>query len=383
MRIVSRRSLILTLSLAILICGSLLTGCVSGRFEPSGWDGITLSDDTLYACSDGKFLALNLSEKTIRDFTPVDEDSGSSSLFGCGGSSAPQLTSFAAPVVSGSLLYASTYIGEVYALDTTTGAKKWDYITNHQIVGSPAIAGNALIIASGDKIYKLDAQKGVPLWDKPFDASGKIWCTPVISDSIIYFGTLGHKVYAVDLETGENKWEKGFSGAIASTPLIVDDTLYIGTLNNQFYALDITEEGRTRWEFETDNWVWTQALFHEGTIFFGSFGGSVYALDASSGEMKTQWGNPYSTESGDRIRARPAIAGDVLLIGSQDDHVYGLNLEDGMQAWRPIAFDDDIMADPYVSGTTVYFLDKDSKVHAVNGEKGVEIWPQPVELNQD
>ncbi len=118
MRIVSRRSLILTLSLAILICGSLLTGCVSGRFEPSGWDGITLSDDTLYACSDGKFLALNLSEKTIRDFTPVDEDSGSSSLFGCGGSSAPQLTSFAAPVVSGSLLYASTYIGEVYALDT-------------------------------------------------------------------------------------------------------------------------------------------------------------------------------------------------------------------------------------------------------------------------
>ncbi len=257
MRIVSRSSLILTLSLAILICGLLLTGCVSGRFQPSGWDGITIEDDTFYACSDGKFLAVDLSEKTIRDFSPVDDDSGSGSLFGCSGSSAPKLTSYAAPVVVGSLMYACTYGGDVYALDAATGAIKWDYSTKHQIVGSPAIAGNALIVASGDKLYKLDAQKGITLWDKPFDASGKIWCTPVISGNTVYFGTLGHKVYAVDIETSDKKWERGFSGAIASTPLIVADTLYIGTLNNKFYALDITAEGSTRWELETGNWVWT------------------------------------------------------------------------------------------------------------------------------
>ncbi|MFO8102259.1 MAG: PQQ-binding-like beta-propeller repeat protein [Dehalococcoidia bacterium] len=358
------------------------TGCVSGRFEPSGWDGITLSGETLYTCAGGKFLTLNLSDKTIQDFTPVGEDSETGSLFGCTGSSTTQLTSYAAPVVAGSLFYASTYAGDVYALDSSTGAQKWAYSTNHQIVGGPVVNETALIFAAGDKLYKLDAQKGISLWDKPFDASGKIWCTPVISDEIIYFATLGHKVYALDIETGKKIWERGFSGAIASTPLIVNDTLYTGTLDNKFYALDITDGGSTRWEFETDNWVWTQALFDEGTIYFGSFGGSVYALNANTGELKSGWIVPFKTESGDRIRARPVIIGEVLLIGSQDDHVYGLNLEDGMQAWRPVRFDDDIMADPCVSGTTVYFLDKDSELHAINGQTGTEIWPQTIELSK-
>ena len=181
MRIVSRRSLILTLSLAILISGLLLTGCVSGRFEPSGWDGITVSGNTLYACTDGKFLALDLPDKTIRDLTPVEDDSESSSLFGCTGSSAPQLTSYAAPTIAGSTIYACTYSGDVYALDCSTGVTRWDYSTKHQIVGGPVISGTALLVASGDKLYKLDALKGIPLWDKPFDANGKIWGTPFVS----------------------------------------------------------------------------------------------------------------------------------------------------------------------------------------------------------
>ncbi len=384
MRVFSRNSLILKLLFAILICGLLLTGCVSGRFEPSGWDGITVSGDTLYACSDGKFLALDLSDRTtIRDFTPGDNDSESSSFLGCGGSSAPKLTSYSAPVVSGSVFYTGTYIGEVYALDATTGAKKWDYSTDHHIVGGPVISGDALVIASGDKLYKLDINNGDPLWDKPFDTGGKIWSTPVISGNVIYFGNLDHKVYAVDLETKEKIWEKGFAGAIASTPLIINDTLYIGTLNNKFYALDIANNGNPIWDkpFETDNWVWTQAVYHQGTIYFGSFGGNVYAIDAETGKMNPGWGSPYKTETGDRFRAKPAIMGDVLVIGSQDDNIYGLNLQDGGEAWAPLHFENDIMADPYISGTTVYFMDKKDKVHAINAELGNQTWSKQLETD--
>ncbi len=388
MHVLSRNSSTLKVVLIILISSSLLAGCMDGRFEPSGWDGFTVSSDTLYACSDGQFLALNLSDQaTIRNFTPEGGDQGSSSFFGCTGSSAPKLTSYSAPVISGSTFYTGTYIGEVHARDAITGARKWEpYDTGKQIVGGPAIKGNSLIVAAGDKLYKLNTDTGKPAlnWEEPFDAGGKIWCTPVISGSTVYFGDLNHEVYAVDLATKEEVWKQGFAGAIASTPLIVDDTLYIGTLDNKFYAMDITNGGELVWDepFETDNWVWTQAVHHEGTLYFGSFGGSVYAIDADTGKMNPEWVSPYITESGDRIRAKPAIVGDVLVIGSQDDSIYGLKLQDGMEAWAPLHFEDDIMADPYYSGigTTVYFMDKDDVIHAINAELGNQIWYKHLEI---
>jgi len=379
MQNISLRRLIPLLVSATLICCLLLTGCVSHQFEASGWDGLQLSDDTLFVCSNGRFLALDISEQTVRDFTPLDKDSGSSSLFGCGGSSAPRLTCYSAPVISGSLFYAATYIGDVFAIDTQSGAIKWSYETDHQIVGGPVVAEDAIIVASGDKIYKFDSITGTRLWE-PVDTSGKIWGTPIVWQDTIFFGNLNHKIYSVDLESGDINWEKGFSGAFASTPLAVNDTLYIGSLDNKFYALNIND-GSTKWEFETDNWVWTKAAYHQGTVFFGSFGGSVYAINAETGALDAGWGRPYQTETGDRIRAMPVIVDDVLVIGSQDDHVYGLDINDGTQSWATLRYEDDIMADPCVSGSTVYFLDKDHYVHAINGESGSRLWSKLVEID--
>jgi outer membrane protein assembly factor BamB len=350
---------------------------MDGRFEAGGWNGLAVSGDTLYICYNGKFLYMDLTDKTIANYTPDEQNSGSSFL-GCSGSASPKLVAYATPVVSGSIFYTGTYTGDVYALDAATGAKKWEYATEKHIVGGPAISGDALVIAAGDKLYKLNAKNGNLLWDEPFDTSGKIWSTPVISGSAVYFGNLAHKFYAVDLETGEEIWSKSFDGAIASTALIVEDTLYFGTFENKFYALD-TATGEPRWvePFKAENWFWTRAAFQDETIYVGSFNGIVYALDAAVGTKKWE----YDTGTGDRLRAAPVIAGNVLVIGSQDDHIYGLNLQDGTEAWAPLLFENDIMSDPWVEGNTVYFLVKKEGVYAINAETRDQIWSDPLELD--
>ena len=329
------------------------------------------------------FLALDLSDQiTIRDFTPGDDDSESSSFLGCSGSSAPQLTCYSAPVISGSVFYAGTYIGEVWALDAFTGARKWEpYESGKNIVGGVAVAGNALVFAAGDELYRLDTRTGRLAWDEPFDTGGKIWCTPVISGSTVYFANLHHKVYAVNLQSGLMEWEQGFNEAIASTPLIVDDTLFVGTFGKKFYALDISQQGAPVWDepFKAEDWFWTRPAYHDGTIYVGTLGGKFYAIDAITGQPR--WDQPYDTGTGDRIRSAPVIVGDVVIFGSQDDSVYGLKLKDGREAWAPQRFEDDIMADPYVSGSVVYFLDKDDEVHAINAELGNEIWHKKLEID--
>lgn len=381
--LLSRHDLIvkfLLASLAILICGLLLTGCMGGRFTPTGWAGPTVSNGTLYVASfkDGDLLSVNLSDRSVTDLTPRAGEKPSSFL-GCQGSEPPVLVPYGTPLVwSGTMVYVASYEGKIYAM-TPSGAEKWRYDTKSRIVGSPAIDttdGNPLIVAAGHKLYAFDTEiSGTLAWVKPFKAKGEIWSTPVISNGRIYFGDKEHKLYAVDLETGELVWEKGFDGPVLSTPLIVDGTLYIGTFESKFYALN-AETGKEVWAkpFEADDWFWTTPAYSQGTVFVGSMDHIVYALDATTGQSKWQ----YQTQG--PIRAAARVAEGILIIASKDGFVYGLDPETGKEKWAPKNLDKKIMADPWIDGDTTYVLNQDDMLFALDAQTGQELWSKSLEL---
>ena len=72
--LISRFGLILKLTLVVLLCVLILTGCDTGRFNPDGWAGPVVDDDTLVVCSreDDSVIALDLSDnrKTLWEFAP-------------------------------------------------------------------------------------------------------------------------------------------------------------------------------------------------------------------------------------------------------------------------------------------------------------------------
>jgi len=367
-------------SLAILICGLLLTGCMGGQFNPNGWAGPAVSNGFLYAASfkDGDLLKIDLSDKSIIDLTPRASEKPSSFL-GCQGSEPPVLIPYGTPLVwSGSMVYVASYEGKIYAL-TPNGAEKWRYDTKSRIVGSPAIPatdGNPLIVAAGKKLYAFDTETaGALAWAKPFKATGEIWSTPVISNGRVYFGDKNHKLYAVNMETGELVWEKGFDGPVLSTPLIVDGVLYIGTFESKFYAIDAVT-GNEVWAqpFKADDWFWTTPAYSNGTIYVGSMDHIVYALDATTGQSKWQ----YQTQG--PIRAAARIAEGTLIIASKDGFVYGLDPETGTQKWAPKDMDKKIMADPWIEGNTIYVLNQDDMLFALDAQTGQELWYKSLEL---
>jgi len=58
------------------------------------------------------------------------------------------------PAIAGKTVYFCSRNGRVYALDTTTGARRWDYATGGPIDGSPALANGRLYVTSCDgKVY--------------------------------------------------------------------------------------------------------------------------------------------------------------------------------------------------------------------------------------
>jgi outer membrane protein assembly factor BamB len=85
----------------------------------------------------------------------------------------------------------------VYALDASTGALKWNYTTGKEPASSPAVSGGVVYVSSWDRnVYALDASTGALKWKYAiiphvYDIPPS---SPAISGGIVYVSSEG--VYA-------------------------------------------------------------------------------------------------------------------------------------------------------------------------------------------
>ena len=61
--------------------------------------------------------------------------------------------------------------------------------------------------------------------------------TPVIFDRLVYFGTRGKYLYAVDAKTGLEEWKYRTHGGVLSSPTVSEGVVYFGCFGRKLYAL--------------------------------------------------------------------------------------------------------------------------------------------------
>ena len=108
-------------------------------------------------------------------------------------------------------------------MDITNGTKKWDFLTGGWINSSPIVSNGVVYFGSNDyKLYAVDATTGVKKWEAMPQQFEFIESSPVIYNGLVYVG-VGKSVYAYDATTGTQKWSflsgRGFG---AATACIVD-----------------------------------------------------------------------------------------------------------------------------------------------------------------
>jgi len=137
----------------------------------------------------------------------------------------------ATPIVVGSTMYTSGYIGIVYALDATTGQELWRFvpkIPEHALRGPCCDAVNRGVAVSAGKVYvasldgvlhALDAATGRQIWQADTIADHGMDYTstgaPVIAHNVVVIGNGGADmgkggvrgyISGYDLQTGALKW---------------------------------------------------------------------------------------------------------------------------------------------------------------------------------
>jgi outer membrane protein assembly factor BamB len=121
--------------------------------------------------------------------------------------------------------------------------------------------------------------------------------------------------------------------------------------------------------------------YADGKLYVASVDGKLAALDASTG--KTIWRDDTRTRGWfgfghkrypDALYAGgPAVSGDLLVVGTLDGHVYGMDAATGKQRWAA-EVSDEVVSRPTIDNGVVYARTNDGRIYALDAATGERKW---------
>ena len=293
--------------------------------NPQGWSAGAITDDTIVmGTRQGEVRALDLASGETRWKFELESEDRVRAVYGT-------------LALSEDTVFIGGYDGFVYAVDKERGERKGKWPEDIDapigaIVGSPALVDDLLIVSSTDSsVYALkfeseDSSGRVTFhkeWE--FRTDSKVWSSPIVKGDTVYFASLDHKVYAANVENGEEIWSFETGGAVVASPLVENGRVYIGAFDNIFYALTAAT-GDEVWRFEgASNWYWSQALIVGDVVYVASLDGNLYALNKNTGDEL------WKVETDGPIVGSPVALFDMLVVPSDDGRIRLLRLADGTE----------------------------------------------------
>lgn len=278
--------------------------------------------------------------------------------------------------------------GRVVALvpNGTTGVtEKWRFDTADATDASPTIGpdGTLYIGCFDGNFYALDKNTGAEKWH--FDTNTLsldptyIYSSAAVSrdGSTVYVGfganvgaPTGGGICAFS-NTGQLLWVKNVANSVECSPVIgADGTIYAGDFDGVVYALN--PDGTEKWHRQLSGQVWgSPAIGGDGTIYLGTLANVFVALTPNN---QVKWQRQFIVPGG------PAVGPDgTVYVGSfGDSSLYALNPGDGSTKWQapaqPLAG-----ATPTVRADgAILFAGVNNSLSAYSPADGSILWSRPL-----
>ena len=139
------------------------------------------------------------------------------------------------------LVFAATWMGHVYAMDSRTGTIRWRYDLPRAdnidagFASGPALANETLFIVDyTGRVMALDAHNGRPHWI--FQGQGSIVASPIVLMSNdagmdVYVANQDGNLTALNGINGAQEWHI-YLGELRSMPVAVKGTLFVGSVGD-------------------------------------------------------------------------------------------------------------------------------------------------------
>ena len=198
------------------------------------------------------------------------------------------------------------------------------------------------------------------LWT--FSMGSPVHSSPAIYKDNIYFVSSEGILKAIDMETGEEKWDLDLKASCNSSPMIHNNRLYIGC-DDGLKAVNINSHDIV-WDYDCGN-VASTPFYYKDIIYFGSDDGHLYGLN-DDGKVK------FNKNLDGELKSSPVVSEDTIYIGSTNSKFYSIDTDEHKN-WE-FTTGDEILSSPGYVNDSVIFGSNDGNIYCLNVSKGDLIW---------
>lgn len=233
------------------------------------------------------------------------------------------------PLISDGVVYS---VGSsVTALDAQTGQQEWEHELETQTGPTPALTEDLLFVPVGQRLVALNREDGSEQWSNtlPRPAENGLTVAPPVVTVPLAARRNETGLIAYDATSGDRLWEHATlaarttaidDGQVYTTGYLQDgDTGVLRTLS----ALD----GAVLWETELDHPDAKPVITDDEVLIPDR--GTLAVHDPIDGTRSRSLGT-----FGDRLRTPPAVFEGTAFIGTRDQEILAISIDDGSTVWR-------------------------------------------------
>jgi outer membrane protein assembly factor BamB len=228
-------------------------------------------------------------------------------------------------------------------------------------------------LAAGTQVYAVDLNTGSEKWRYPTKANPKIsfYANPVLTaDGQLIVPSYNHTLYSLNPATGTENWNfPGSTNRLIGSPLVTEKMIYQPSADDHIYAVDLT--GKQVWVQSTGGPLWAQPATSPdcGCIYVASMDHIVYSFNSATGTLL--WKSP---DLGGALVSTPTISTDgVLYVGTFGKEMIALDATSGRILWR-FTTQDWVWSGPSIANNVLYFGDLSGYLYALNAADGTTLW---------
>ena len=133
--------------------------------------------------------------------------------------------------------------GQLLALESADGREVWRRPLGGPVRIQPAFGGDRLFISIDDgRLAALDVTTGKLLWEQSLTGNPR----EVLPLDAVFVGTTGNYLYRISPSNGRIEWRWRTGGDIVGAPVVDEERVYFASLDNMLWALD-RDSGVQRW----------------------------------------------------------------------------------------------------------------------------------------
>ena len=268
-------------------------------------------------------------------------------------------------------------------------APLWRFRAGSAVRTTPvASAGRIFVANARGEVLAVDL-RGELLWSVKLTKGEKEDGTPIEEiidaplacfDDLLLAGTADGTIYALDVATGEERWQYEIGGSILGTPnrILVpaadEDTdraavVVVSQNDGALHCVGMTD-GQPIWQTEGVSRCDGSPAVGDGRVIFGSCVAALHVFSATDGRLERD----IEVGADSEVAGGVAVYGDAVFTGSRSGRVLRANLRTGDILWMNDDSEDEVFTTPAVSRDYVVFASGGGFIYALDRETGVQRW---------